>query len=40
MIKEMDYLTFIKEIGRLFNDYYKCSDDIIKQILLADIQLI
>ncbi|GLB59455.1 hypothetical protein [Cytobacillus sp. NCCP-133] len=40
MIKETEYLTFIKEIGRLFNDYYKCRDEKIRLILLADIQLI
>ncbi|MCM3092304.1 MULTISPECIES: hypothetical protein [unclassified Cytobacillus] len=40
MIKECEYLSFIKEIGRLVNDYYRCNDERIKQILLADIQLI
>ncbi|PWW28476.1 hypothetical protein DFO73_106292 [Cytobacillus oceanisediminis] len=40
MIKETEYLSFINEIGRLFNDYYKCHDEKIKQILLDDIRLI
>lgn len=40
MVKEMEYLAFIKEIGLLFNDYYKCRDERIKQLLLSDICLI
>ncbi|CAM3651783.1 hypothetical protein [Cytobacillus oceanisediminis] len=40
MIKDTEYLAFIKEIGRLFNDYYKCRDEKMKQILLDDIRLI
>jgi hypothetical protein len=40
VIKESEYLSFIKEIGRLVNDYYRCHDERIKKVLLADIKLI
>ncbi|MDQ0270353.1 hypothetical protein [Cytobacillus purgationiresistens] len=40
MIEETEYLIFVNELGLLFGEYYRCKDEEIKQLVLADILLI
>lgn len=40
MVAGEEHLIFIKELGRLFNDYSECNDDKLKQEIYKDIQLL
>ena len=40
MIREDEYQLFIKEMGRLFQDFNHCKDEEIKKEILDDIMLL
>ncbi|KKB38824.1 hypothetical protein [Bacillus thermotolerans] len=40
MIHESELTIFIKELGKLIDEYYKCSEERIKQEIHQDIQLL
>ena len=37
MIKDLEILMFIKELGRLLEDYKRCTDETIKTMIHDDI---
>lgn len=40
MIVAEEHLIFIKQLGRLFDEFSKCKDDELKQEISEDIQLL
>ncbi|WP_409251774.1 hypothetical protein V1502_16920 [Bacillus sp. SCS-153A] len=40
MTKDIETLIFIKELGRLFEDYKRCPDKNIKALIEDEIQLL
>lgn len=40
MVAVEEYLIFIKELGRLFDEYLNCKDDRLKKEIHKDIQLL
>lgn len=40
MLKDSEYLLFIREIGRLITDFEKCKEPDIQQKILQDIRLL
>lgn len=40
MVAVEEHLIFIKELGRLFNEYSQCEDEGLKKEIYKDIQLI
>ncbi|QQZ08162.1 hypothetical protein [Heyndrickxia vini] len=40
MIREEEHLLFIKELGRLFEDFNHCKCEEIRKDILKDIQLL
>jgi hypothetical protein len=40
MLKDSEYLLFIREIGRLINDFEKCKEPEVQQEILQDIKLL
>lgn len=40
MIREDEHLLFIKELGRLFQDFNHCDNEEVKKEILIDIMLL
>jgi hypothetical protein len=40
MINPEEYLLFIKELGRLFDEYAECPDELLKNNIYKDIVLL
>lgn len=40
MVEDYEFVLFIKELGRLLNDYQKCDDGPIKNEIYNEIQLL
>jgi hypothetical protein len=40
MVKDLEILMFIKELGRLLEDYKKCTDETVKAMIQDDIMFL
>ncbi|MBN6885551.1 hypothetical protein ACUXCC_001688 [Cytobacillus horneckiae] len=40
MINDDEYLIFIREIGKLFEEYNKCSNQMFKEMIAEDLEIL
>lgn len=40
MITEIEILIFVNELKHLLDEYKRCKDDVIKKVIVDDIQII